>query len=87
MSTPGLVAVLRSVQVNDLLGCCLMNNEPVKYFRVTLSVNTDSQEGLTRTVEVLARSLTGLALEGIEAVLLVNRDDEEYEEEEESGDD
>lgn len=45
--------------------------------RITLSVSTDQQEQITRSVEVLGRALAGLALDGIDGVLMAMDDDEE----------
>lgn len=39
--------------------------------RLTLGVTTDDPELLTRTVEVFGRTLAGLAMEGVDATLMV----------------
>jgi hypothetical protein len=42
--------------------------------RITLGVTTDSPEILTRTVETLSRAVAGLALEGVDASLMIYED-------------
>ncbi|MFT4288138.1 hypothetical protein [Nocardioides sp.] len=47
--------------------------------RVTASVGSDSPDVVTRAVEALSRAAVGLALEGIDAVVIVAHEDEEGE--------
>jgi hypothetical protein len=42
--------------------------------RITLGVSTNDQEILTRTVETLSRAVAGLALEGVDASLMIYED-------------
>ena len=42
--------------------------------RITLGVTTDNPELLTRATETLSRALAGLALEGVDASLMVYED-------------
>ena len=42
--------------------------------RITLGVTTDSQEILTRAVETFGRALAGLAMEGVDATLMIYED-------------
>lgn len=48
--------------------------------RITLGVSTDSPELLTRAVETLSRSVAGLAMEGVDATLMVYEDEIEEDE-------
>jgi hypothetical protein len=43
--------------------------------RITLGVTTTNPELLTRAVETMSRALAGLALEGVDATLMVYEDE------------
>lgn len=48
--------------------------------RVTLGVTTSDPELLTRAIETLGRSVAGLAMEGVDATLMVYEDEIEEDE-------
>lgn len=45
--------------------------------RATLSVTSDDPETITWAVESMTRTATGIALEGVEAVVVIAPDDED----------